>query len=110
MGDGRAEQGEHTVAGELLHGSLEPVDAGAQHPEQAVHGGVPDLGIGLLDEIHRPLDVGRQGRDELALAFHAGARGKALRREARRGRRQVHEVPRAVQSIASPGPKTTGFS
>ena len=67
MGDRGAEQGHDPVAGELVDGALEALDRVGEDREEALHDLAPLLGIVLLGEVHRALDVGEQHGDLLAL-------------------------------------------
>ncbi len=72
MGDGGAEDGHDPVAGELVDRALEAVHGVGEGREEALHDRVPLLGILLLGKIHRPLDVGEEDGDLLALATGLG--------------------------------------
>ena len=93
--DRRAEERHDAVAGELVDRALEAVDARGEDGEEAVHDRLPRLGVELLGQLHRALDVGEQDRDLLALAVPDGGRRTTGRR--RRGERRAAAVaePRA---------------
>ena len=78
VGNGRAKQGHNAIAQHLIHRALEAVH-GVHH---AVDGGIEELlggfGIETPDEFRRVLEVGKQHRDLLALAFQGGAGGEDL--------------------------------
>ena len=67
VGDRRAEDGHDPVAGELVDGALEALDGVGEDREEALHDLAPLLGVVLLGEVHRPLDVGEQHGHLLAL-------------------------------------------
>ncbi len=69
MGDGGPEERHDAVAGVLVDRSLEAVDAVGQDPEEAIEDPVPLLGVDLLGQLHRALDVGEEHRHLLALAL-----------------------------------------
>jgi len=68
VGDGGAEDRHDPVAGELVDRPLEAVHRFGEGGEEALHDRVPLLRILALGHIHRPLDVGEEHRDLLALA------------------------------------------
>ncbi len=83
--DGRAEQRHDAVAGVLVDGALEAVDAVGEDLEEALEDSVPGLGARLLGQLQGALDVGEQDGDLFALAFERGPRlqdalGEVLRR------------------------------
>jgi hypothetical protein len=84
VGDRRAEQRHDSVAGELIDGALEPMDAFAEDREEAIHDPVPFLGINLL-ELHRALHVSEDDRHLLALALEGAAGSQDLLGEVFRG-------------------------
>ena len=69
MGNGGPEQGHDAVAQHLVDGALEAVH-GVHH---VVEGGIEELlggfGVEAPDQLGRVLQVGKQHRDLLALAF-----------------------------------------
>jgi len=69
VGDRRAEERHDAVSGVLVDGALEAVDALREDLEEALEDRVPGLGIHLLRQLQRLLDVGEQHRDLLALAL-----------------------------------------
>ena len=71
MRDRRTEEGHDAVAGVLVDGPLEAVDAVGEDLEEAVEYAVPFFRINLLRQLHRALHVGEQHGDLLALAFEA---------------------------------------
>ena len=75
VGNGGAKQGHNAVAEHLIHRALEAVH-GVHHE---VEGGIEELlggfGIEAADEFRRVLEVGKEHRDLLALAFQ-GRDGK----------------------------------
>jgi hypothetical protein len=85
VGHGGAEEGHDPVAGELVHRSLEAVDAVTEDPHEAVHEPVPLLGVEFLLKVHRPLHVGEEDGDLLALAFQGRPGGPDLLDEVLRG-------------------------
>ena len=64
-----AEQGHDPIAGELVHGSLETVNAVTEDREEAIHDRPPQLGVRALGEVHRADHVREQHRDLLSLAI-----------------------------------------
>ncbi len=72
VGDGGAEDGHDPVAGELVDGALEAVHGVGEGREEALHDRVPLLGVLLLGQVHRSLDVGKEDGDLLALATGLG--------------------------------------
>ncbi len=72
MGDGRPEERHDAVAGVLVDRALEAVHAVRQDLEEAVEDPVPLLGVDLLGQLHRALDVGEEHRHLLALALQGG--------------------------------------
>ena len=82
------EQRHDPVAGELVHGALEPPDALGEQREEALHDLTPLLGVGLLGHVHRAHDVGEQDGHLLALAVE---RRRFVFRPTR-GRRRLHEL------------------
>jgi hypothetical protein len=71
--DRRPEERHDAVAGELVDEALEALDAVGEDREEALHDLRPRLGIHLLGELHRALDVGEEHRHLLALAFERRA-------------------------------------
>ena len=69
VGDRRAEDGHDPVAGEFVDGPLELLDRPGEDREEALHDVAPLLGVVLLREVHRALDVGEQHGDLLALGI-----------------------------------------
>ena len=67
VGDRRTKQRHDPIAGELVHGPLETVNAVAEDREEVLHDPPPHLRVCLLGEIHRPHDVRKQHRDLLVL-------------------------------------------
>ena len=112
VADRRPEQGHDPVAGELVDRALEPMDARAQHREEALHDRLPGLGVGRLGELHRARHVGEQHGHLLALALERarGQRGSSRRgapgsRGARRARpggagRGIGGLQRLAASVA----------
>ena len=95
VGDRRAEQRHDAVAGVLVDGALEAVNAVGKDQEEAIEDLVPLLGVDLLGELHGPLHVGEQHRHLLALTFESGARGQDLLGEVfRRVGARVRSRPR----------------
>ena len=85
VGDRRPEQRHDAVAGELVDGALEAVDALGEDREEAIHHLAPRLGIGALGEVHRAHHVGEENRDLLALALEGAAGCADLLGEVRGG-------------------------
>jgi hypothetical protein len=75
VGERGAEERHRAVAGELVDGPLEAVDALADQAVEAVHDLAPHLAVDALGEIHRALHVGEQDRHLLALAAQRRRRG-----------------------------------
>jgi len=61
------------------------MDALGKDLEEAIHDAVPVLGVELLGELHRPLHIGEEHGDLLALPLEGGLRVEDLRREVLRG-------------------------
>ena len=75
----RSERREYDpVSGVLIDRAFEAVHAVGQNLEEAVEDLVPLFGIELLGQIHRPLHVGEEHGDLLALAFEGAAGGENL--------------------------------
>ena len=78
VGNGRPKQGHNAVAQHLVHGALEAVH-GVHH---AVQGRVEELlggfGIEAADQFRGVLEVGKQHRHLLALAFQGGTGSENL--------------------------------
>ena len=68
VGDRGAEDGHDPVAGEFVDGALEAVHLVGEDREEALHDLAPLLGVVLLGQVHRALDVGEEHGDLLALA------------------------------------------
>ncbi len=79
--DRGAEQRHDAVAGELVDGPLEAVDAVGEDGEEPVEDAVPLLGTDAGGEAHRLLHVGEEDRHLLALALDAAPRGEDLLHE-----------------------------
>jgi hypothetical protein len=71
--DRRAEQRHDAVTSVLVDRALETVNSLGEDREEAIHDLVPLLGIDSLREIHRPLHVGEEHGDLLALALEGAA-------------------------------------
>jgi hypothetical protein len=111
--DGRPEQRHDAVARVLVDGALEAVHAVGQDREEAIEDPVPLLRVELAGQLHRPLHVGKQHRDLLALAFERRLRledpvgevlrgvgaGVALGR--RRGRRLCCRAAERLRALAA---------
>ncbi len=97
VGERSAEQRHDAVAGELVDGALEAVDAVAQDREEALHDRPPGLRVGLLGELHRADHVGEQHGHLLALAVEIGAGAKDLLRQMRWG--VVARIARARTTV-----------
>jgi len=67
VGDRRAEDGDHGVADELLHGAFELLDLGFDPVEVHAEGVADVLGIGTVGSRSRADEVDEQDRDQLAL-------------------------------------------
>ena len=93
MGDRRAEERHHTVAGILIDRALEAVHAFRQDLEEAVEDHVPLLGIDLLGELHRAGDVDEEHGHLLALALEGRPRAQDL----------VLDVLRRIGARVAPG-------
>ena len=78
MSNRGAEKGHDPVAGELVHSALEPMDALAQDPEEALHDLPPPLRVALLGELHRAHHVGEQHRHLLSLPLQGTLAGADL--------------------------------
>ena len=64
VGDRCAEERHDAVAGELVDGALEPMDALGEAREEAIHDLVPVFGIDCGGQLHRPLHVGKSLEEE----------------------------------------------
>jgi hypothetical protein len=53
-------QWNHPVAGELIHRTFEPVDAGGRDLEKILDDAEPLFGIEPFGEVHRAFDIGEQ--------------------------------------------------
>src|SRR5262245_21507641 len=69
VSDRRAEQRHDAVAGELVDGTLEAVDAVREDREEPIQDPVPLLGVDALGDVHRSLHVGEEHRHLFTLAF-----------------------------------------
>jgi hypothetical protein len=69
VGDRGAEERHDAVAGELVHRSLEPVDAVAEDLEVALHEPAPVLGVQALGQFHGADEVGEEHGHVLALTL-----------------------------------------
>ena len=78
VGDGRPEQRHDPVAHHLVHGSLVAVDSRHHALEHRVEELARLLGIAVGQELHRALEVRKQHRHLLALAFQRASRGEDL--------------------------------
>ena len=85
--DRRAEQRHDAVAGELVDGALEAVDALAQDREEALQDPSPFLGVASLGQLHRTHHVREEDGDLLALALERFAPRADLLREVVRSQR-----------------------
>ena len=83
--DRRAEERHDPIAGELVDGALEAVDALREDAEEAVEDAMPCLWIDLFGQIHRALHVGEQDRHLLPLAMECAAVGEDLLGQMARG-------------------------
>jgi hypothetical protein len=72
VSDRRPKERHDPVAGVLVDGALEAVHAVRQDLEEAVEDAVPLLGVDLLGQLQRALDVGKQDGHLLALALQGG--------------------------------------
>src|SRR5215207_1274471 len=69
IGDGRPEQRQHPVAGELLDRALDAMYRLADDYEEAIQQPAPALRVKRLRKVHRPHDVHEHHRDLLPLAL-----------------------------------------
>jgi hypothetical protein len=69
QGDGCTEEGHDAVAGELVDHAAVAADAVRQQADEAVHDPGPLLGVEVGLHVHRPLDVGEEHGELLALAL-----------------------------------------
>ena len=67
--DRRAEQREDAVAGGLHDVTVVAMDRVDHQPQRWVNDRTGLLGVEVLHQLHRTLDVGKQRRHRLALAF-----------------------------------------
>jgi hypothetical protein len=81
VGDRRPEQRHDAIARVLVDRPLIAVDPLRQDLEEAIHQAVPLLGVHLLGQLHRALDVRKQHRHLLALALEGGLGLEDLVRE-----------------------------
>ena len=77
MRDRRAEQREDAVAGRLHDVAVVAMDRVDHQLQRRIDDRARLLGVEVLHQLHRALDVGEQRRDRLALAL---ARAPSLRR------------------------------
>src|SRR5215470_9960566 len=75
LSDRRSEQGEDTVAGLLGDVTVIVMDGVDHQLQRWIDNGAGFLGVEVLDEFHRSLDVGEQHSDRLALTIRRGIRG-----------------------------------
>ncbi len=83
---GGAEQREDAISGGLHDVAAIAMDRVDHQLQRRVDNGARLLGVELLHQLHRALDVSEQRRDRLALALERVA-GRALRRDANLGSR-----------------------
>ena len=67
--DRRAEQREDAVAGGLHDVAVVAMDRVDHQPQRRIDNRARLLGVEVLHQLHRALDVGEQRRDRLALAL-----------------------------------------
>jgi hypothetical protein len=90
MGNGRAEEGHNAIPHDLVDGALVAVhglDHALQDRVQELAG---LLGVALGQQLHGPLQVGKQHRDLLAFAFERAAGDEYLLGQVRGGVGQGH--------------------
>ena len=81
MSKRRAEQGENSIAHDLIDGTLIAVDR-FDHPFEHAMKQLPGvLGVAVSDQFHRPLHIGEQHRDVLSFASKGRSRCENLIRE-----------------------------
>jgi hypothetical protein len=78
VSDRCTEEGHDPIASVLIDRPLEAVNAVGEDLEEVLHDPVPFLGIELLREVHRPLHVGEENRDLLALTLESAPRRENL--------------------------------
>ena len=93
MGNGRAEEGHDAIAHDLVDGALVAVDGLHHALQDRVEELAGLLGVAVGQQLHGALQVGKQHRDLLALAFEGAAGGEDLLGEVRRGVRPGARVP-----------------
>jgi hypothetical protein len=76
VGEGRPEERHDPVAGVLVDGAFEAVDALGEDREEAIEDRVPLFGLDPLRDLHGALDVHEQHRDVLALALQGASRSE----------------------------------
>ena len=77
-GDGCPKQGHDAVTHDIVHCPLIAVDGGHHAFEHGVENRARLLRVSVGQQLHGPLDVGKQHRDLLALPFEGGAGGEDL--------------------------------
>jgi hypothetical protein len=78
VGQRRPEQGHDAVAHHLVDGTFVLVDGRHHTVEHGIEQVPRLLWVALGQQLHGPLEVGKQHRDLLALAFQGGAGGEDL--------------------------------
>ena len=85
-------QGHDAIAHDLVDGAFVLVHGRHHAVEHRIEQLPRLLGVALGQQLHRPLEVGKQHRDLLALAFQSGAGGEDLLGQIWRGVRQGRPV------------------
>ena len=88
VGHRRPKQGHNAIAQDLIHRPLKAVHGVHHVLQRGIEEALRGFGVEVTDQLRRALEVGKEHRDLLALAFQGTAGREDLLREIRGGIRQ----------------------
>src|SRR5262249_31507321 len=114
VGDRRAEERHHAVAGELVDRALDPVNRRGEDLEHSIEHPMPLFGVELLGQAHRVDNVHEQDTQVLSLTLERAPGGEDLLSEVARRvgagvARHRRRATRTAQRCAAPGAESGGL-